>query len=459
MSSHHDRREFLAGISLVAGGLAAGVDLPDHAMAVSPKDRDKRFPRLCPGLGGPIGSASDRGKLTPGYRSPHEPPVPVECPDIPKLPFQVKNGVKEFQLTAQHVEREILPDKWIDFWGYNGSMPGPTIEANQGDRVRIVLHNKLPESTTVHWHGLELPNAMDGADYVTQEPIRPGQMFIYEFDLHQNGTFFYHSHGPMQEAIGMIGLFLIHPKNAHEPAVDRDFALMVQEFSVLAKSTVPDTMSDSFNFFTLNGRAAPFVTPLVVKLGERVRIRFVNLSTMDHHPMHLHGHTFWVTGTEGGRVPESAWIPGNTVLVGVGQARDVEFIANNAGDWKLHCHIPHHMMNHMVPPVGPDGDAIAATPGPGQDGSVKVDNRWNVPGYPKDMMDMKSMFDADQVKRISSRLTHGMRKEWFRGPMGMTSVLRVLPPELYDKVISGKGEVAAGASVPGAESSKSGHKH
>src|SRR5206468_3501847 len=132
-----------------------------------------------------------------------------------------------------------------------------------------------------------------------------------------------------------------------------DFGLIVQEFAVLPQSTIPNSVSETFNFFTINGRSGPYLTPLVVRLGSRVRIRFMNLSAMDHHPMHLHGHTFWVTGTEAGRIPDSAWIPANNVLVGVGQSRDVEFIANNPGDWMLHCHILHHMMNHMVSMVGP----------------------------------------------------------------------------------------------------------
>jgi FtsP/CotA-like multicopper oxidase with cupredoxin domain len=157
----------------------------------------------------------------------------------------------------------------------------------------------------------------------------------------------------MQEIMGMMGLFIIHPKAAYDPTVDHDFGLIVQEFAILPQSTVPNSVSEEFNFFTINGRSGPYTTPLVVRLGSRVRIRFMNLSAMDHHPMHLHGHTFWVTGTERGRIPDSAWIPTNNVVVGVGQSRDVEFIANNPGDWMIHCHTLHHMMNHMVSMVGP----------------------------------------------------------------------------------------------------------
>ena len=157
----------------------------------------------------------------------------------------------------------------------------------------------------------------------------------------------------MQEIMGMSGLFVIHPKETYEPAVDHDFGLIFQEFAILPQANLPNSVSMAFNWFTINGRSGPYATPMVVRHGSRVRIRLMNLSAMDHHPIHFHGHTWWNTGTEGGRIPESAWIPGNTQLVGVAQTRDMEFIANNVGDWIFHCHIPHHMMNHMTSMSGP----------------------------------------------------------------------------------------------------------
>ena len=150
----------------------------------------------------------------------------------------------------------------------------------------------------------------------------------------------------------------------------RTIALITQEFQILPNTTIPDSQGMDFNFLTFNGRCAPLTTPLVVKLGQRVRLRLVNFSTADHHPIHLHGHTWWVTGTEGGRIPESGWIPGNNVLVGVAQARDVEFIANNPGDWIMHCHMFHHTMNHMVSMAGPMSRVAPDDP------------RGRVPGYP-----------------------------------------------------------------------------
>ena len=284
--------------------------------------------------------------------------VPVQTPDLPKLEYTLDNGVKVFNLRAEVIHCELMPKSHMGparkmwAWGYNGSVPGPMFEVVEGDRVRVIFENKLPEPTTIHWHGLEIPIEMDGTPYISQPMVEPGGVFIYEFTVNQNGTFFYHSHGAMQEMLGMIGLFVIHPKTPHTPRVDKDYGIVLQEWALLPNNDVPNTLSMEFNWLTMNGKSAPATTPLIVKKGERVRLRLVNLG-MDHHPIHLHGMQFYVTGTEGGRVPESAWYPGNTVIVGVAQARDVEFVAPYEGDWMLHCHMPHHMMNQMVSVVGP----------------------------------------------------------------------------------------------------------
>jgi FtsP/CotA-like multicopper oxidase with cupredoxin domain len=450
-----------------------------------------------------VSSPDDRGKLTAGRRKSGEPVVPVEAPDIPKLPWKLVDGAKEFHLHAQHMKREFLPGQWFDVWGYNGSMPGPTIEVVEGDRVRVIVHNELPEPTSMHWHGLEVPIAMDGVPGVTQDAIPPGGSFTYEFTLRQNGTFFYHTHGAMQEALGLVGLFIVHPKSAHSPPVDKDFALVLQEWAILPGATVTNTMSMEFNLFTINGRSAPYITPLIVRLGDRVRIRLMNFSVIDHHPMHLHGLTFWVTGTEGGRIPETAWYPSNNVLVGVAQVREIEFIANNPGDWIMHCHMFHHMMNFMASMVGPMGGhtrtGMAAggsmatgmgmlTRGPalsedlrpmlgrgtgeltgderavGNGGPMPAKNGQDphaghgaagkaVPGFPQDMSAMVS-FSDEEVRKLNKPETRGMRRDWFTGVEGLMTVVRVLPPDLYEKVTSGKGEVATGASVPGATPGK-----
>jgi FtsP/CotA-like multicopper oxidase with cupredoxin domain len=504
------RRGFLRGAA-AAGLTAAGAAGALRGAEEPPKDTHGRhadagdYPRDHPGAGGPVGSATDRGKLVSALTcKPGDPPVPVVTPDLPKLEWEMKDGAKEFHLHAMHTRREFLPGAWIDVWGYNGLCPGPTIEATEGDRIRIVMHNMLPESTILHLHGLELPNRIDGVHGVCQEAVPPMGKSVYEFDLHQNGTFFYHSHGPMQEGLGMAGLFIIHPKEAYQPAVDHDFALMIQEWAIMPQSTIPNVTSMEFNWFTLNGRSAPYITPLLVRLGSRVRIRLVNMSPIDHHPMHLHGHTFWVTGTEAGRIPETAWYPSNNVLVAVAQAREIEFIANNPGDWVLHCHMFHHMMNHMAVMVGPmalqmggmpagnnaqsgmgmtqGGPALAKENGPSigrgmgentgneravMTGMMKMDDHSDqkghdmkdmpgmdmsgksVPGYPADMMDMPMPYTKDDLDKLNKPETRGMRRNWYHGVEALHTIVRVLPPDLYDKVVSGKEEIPPGASVPG----------
>lgn len=430
------RRQILTEGTLLASGLCAGA-----AAGQEPAAPVAEYPRTHAGPGGPVGSPTDRGKLVPGLRSPLLPPVPVQAPDLPKLAWTRVAGAKEFHLHAQPVKRELLPGFWSNHWCYNGTLPGPVIEVDEGDRIRIVLHNELPEPNSLHLHGLELPNHVDGVPFVVAEPVMPGKSRAYEMTLHQEGTYFYHAHFPMQEAIGMVGPLIIHPRKAFQPAVDLDFVLVMQEFAIRPGSNTPDSTSMDFNFLTFNGRCGPYGTPLVVQLGQRVRIRLINFSTFDHHPIHLHGHTFWITGTEAGRVPEPAWIPSNDVLVAVAQARDIEFVANNPGDWVMHCHMFHHMMNHMVSGVGP-GSRTEAKPG-------QEDPRYKIPAYPQGS-GMMAMMSPDQIKKITSNpLTRGMRSDWFMGVHGLFTVVRVLPPELYEKVISGKGEVAPGASVPG----------
>ncbi len=296
--------------------------------------------------------------------------TPVVTTDIGDLPYEMEGDVKVFRLTAHVFKQQIAPQKTIDVWGYNGSAPGPTIQVTQGDKVRVIFRNELPESTSMHWHGFEDRIGDDGMPGISQAPVKPGETFIYNFDIKQEGTYFYHSHMAMQEMAGMLGAFIMHPKVPYRPHCDKDFVLHLQAYWVLPNSTTPNTMNMEFNWLLLNGKAGPMATPLIVRQGDRVRLRFVNLS-MDHHPMHLHGHTFYVTGTEGGRIPEAAWWPGNTVLVGVAQSRTVEFVADNPGDWMVHCHLPHHMMNSMANQAGPMTRTAGSSggKGPRSDGS------------------------------------------------------------------------------------------
>jgi FtsP/CotA-like multicopper oxidase with cupredoxin domain len=289
-----------------------------------------------------------------------EPPegeyTPVTVPDGAKLPWKLVDGVKVFHLVAEPCTREFAPGLVVQTWGYNGLTHGPLIEAVEGDRCRFYVTNRLPEPTTIHWHGVLLPNGMDGVGGLTQPVIQPGETFRYEFTFKQTGTMLYHPHFDemTQIALGMMGMIVVHPRAARDapdrarPRADRDFALMLGEWRIDpgAARPNPSEMSD-FNVLTINARSFPATSPLVVRLGQRVRIRFGNLGPMDHHPIHLHGYHFNVIGTDAGPIPESARVPQTTVLVPVGATRDIEFVADAPGDWALHCHMTHHLMNQM----------------------------------------------------------------------------------------------------------------
>ncbi len=274
----------------------------------------------------------------------------VVTPNNSKLPWKMIDGVKVFHLIAEEVEHEFAPGLKATCWGYNGSVHGPTIEAVEGDRVRIFVTNKLPAPTTVHWHGIILPSGMDGVGGLNQKAIEPGETYVYEFPLVQHGTHMYHSHHDemTQIGLGLTGLFIIHPKNSTGPKVDRDFALLMHEWRIDPGTSRPNPLEMvEFNVLSFNGKCFPATDPLVVKKGDRVRIRFANLGPMDHHPIHLHGYNFMLTETDGGVIPESARWPLVTILVPVGETRTIEFVANNPGDWAMHCHMTHHVMNQM----------------------------------------------------------------------------------------------------------------
>ncbi len=263
-------------------------------------------------------------------------------------PWRMKDGVKEFHLVAEPVVREIAPGTTARLWGYNGTSPGPTIEAVEGERIRIFVTNRLPEVTTIHWHGILLPSGMDGVSGLTQPPIAVGKTWMYEFTLQRSGTFMYHPHADemVQMAMGMMGLFIVHPRDRRQHRVDRDYGFLLNAYDIEPGAATPrvNTMLD-FNLWTWNSRAFPGIAPLVARSGERVRIRVGNL-TMTNHPIHMHGPPFEVTGTDGGWVPKAARWPEVTTDIAVGQMRAFEFDAI-AGDWAIHCHKSHHTMNAM----------------------------------------------------------------------------------------------------------------
>jgi FtsP/CotA-like multicopper oxidase with cupredoxin domain len=265
------------------------------------------------------------------------------------LPFRIRNGWKEFHLVAEPVVREVAPGMKAHLWGYNGQSPGPTIECVEGDRVRIFVTNRLPEHTTVHWHGVILPNGMDGVGGLTQPHIPPGKTFVYEFVARKSGTFMYHPHADemVQMAMGMMGSLVIHPADPDFMRADRDFVFLMASYDIDPGSYVPKVMTmTDFNLWSWNSRVFPGIDPLVCGLGERIRVRIGNL-TMTNHPIHKHGAPFHVTCTDGGWTPQTARIPEVTTDVPVGAMRAIEFVADEPGDWAFHCHKSHHTMNAM----------------------------------------------------------------------------------------------------------------
>ena len=391
------------------------------------------------------GTADDRVGM-PARRTSQR--TPIVTPNAgPSLPYRMVGGVKEFHLTAEPVKREFVTGLDVNCWGYNGSTPGPTIEAFEGDRVRLLVTNKLPEGTSVHWHGFILPNGMDGVSGLNQPKIAPGETFAYEFTLKQHGTLMYHPHFDemVQIALGMHGFFIIHPREASVRRVDRDFAIFLNEWFIKPGTSTPDpTVMLDFNTFTFNSRVFPGTDPLLVRTGDRVRIRIANL-TMDSHPIHFHGHKFWVTGTDAGPIPESAWTPENTVNVPVGAARDVEFVANNPGDWAFHCHKSHHTMNQMghdlpnllgIDPSATQQRLDALTPGTMVMGTTGMGDmtemqqmmatpRNSIPmlggAGPYGAIDMGGMFT---ILKIRDDMDYGRDPGWYQQPRG-TSAWRV----------------------------------
>jgi hypothetical protein len=362
------RKAIMGGAAVLAGG---GVLLggPGEARAQTP------------GAAKPHEGSAEGAGTEPTIRSdlptgePGRDYTPVITPNGVTLEWQIVDGWKVGHLVVEEIDHEFSPGLRAKCWGYNGRTSGPTIEAVEGDRLRIYVTNRLYAPTTIHWHGILVPNGMDGVTGLNQSPIRPGETFKYEFTLRQYGTHMYHSHFDemTQQGMGLMGMFVIHPRKPVGPKIDRDFAIMLSEWRVDPGTSRPNpTEMTDFNVLTMNSKAYPGTDPLVVKQGERVRIRFGNLGAMDHHPIHLHGYTFRITETDGERSEEPAQESANTVLVAVGQTRAIEFVVDEPGDWAMHCHMTHHAMNQMghgapnmigVDPAGLDDRVHPLLPG------------------------------------------------------------------------------------------------
>ncbi|MFN8865604.1 MAG: multicopper oxidase family protein [Pseudomonadota bacterium] len=318
---------------MAAGAAAAAVSR--MAMAALPEPvlqtRPDTMPPLAPATGRP-------------YR-------PVVTHNGWTLPRRMHQAVNQFHLLAEPVVRQMAPRFNAHLWGYNGQSPGPTIEVVEGDRVRLFVTNRLGELHSIHWHGQRLPNGMDGVTGLNQPGIPPGKTFVYEFVARRPGTFMYHPHADemVQMAMGMMGFWVTHPKGHHPliDDVDRDFCFLLNAFDIEPGSATPKIMTMlEFNLWAWNSRIFPGIDPFVVRHMDRVRIRVGNL-TMTNHPIHLHGMEFQVTGTDGGPTPRSTRRHEITEDIAVGQMRQLEFVADEEGDWAIHCHKSHHTMNAM----------------------------------------------------------------------------------------------------------------
>ena len=345
----NSRRNFLKTAGIASAVATAAVSRV--AMAALPEPVIQTKPNTMP-------------PLVPNTGRPYN---PVVTPNGWTLPWRMNQGAKEFHLVAEPVVREMCEGFKAQLWGYNGQSPGPTIEVVEGDRVRIFVTNKLPEVTSVHWHGQRLPNGMDGVTGLTQKAIEPGKTYVYEFVARRPGTFMYHPHADemVQMAMGMMGFWVTHPKSKHPniDEVDRDFCFLLNSYDIEPGSYTPKIMTMvDFNLWTWNSRVFPGIDSFNVRQGDRVRIRIGNL-TMTNHPIHLHGHEFTVTGTDGGPTPKTSRWPEVTTDIAVGQMRQIEFLADEPGDWSFHCHKSHHTMNamgHNVPTmIGVDYRNIA----------------------------------------------------------------------------------------------------
>lgn len=363
-------------------------------------------------------SAATAAPLMPDTGRPYNPVVTLNGWTAP---WRMNNGVKEFHLVAEPVEREIAPGMVARLWGYNGQSPGPTIEVVEGDRVRIFVTNKLPENTSIHWHGQRLPNGMDGVVGLNQKSIPVGKTYVYEFVARRPGTFMYHPHADemVQMAMGMMGFWVTHPKDKH-PAiaeVDRDFCFLLNAYDIDPGSVVPkiNTMTD-FNLWTFNSRAFPGIDSMNVRHNDRVRIRVGNL-TMTNHPIHIHGHEFEVTGTDGGPTPPGSRWPEVTVDIAVGQMRQMEFIADEEGDWAFHCHKSHHTMN----PMGHDVPTMIGVDHRGLVGRLQqLSPDYMVMGE-RGMGDMKEMEMLIPEQTLPMMAGHGPH-----GPIGMGGMFTTL---------------------------------
>ena len=276
--------------------------------------------------------------------------------------------LRELTLTASEFDHELMPGVDVRVWGYNGTMPGPEIRVTEGDTLRVTLRNELPVPTTIHWHGLNVPNAMDGVAGLNQAPVEPGGEFVYEFVATPAGTRWYHSHTDpaFQVAMGLYGALIVEPRRP-AAAYDREHPLVLAEWDAeltpaVAAGLEPRGPRDATlrggelgaDLFLINGKMHGAIEPIRIAEGERVLIRLVHTGSIPH-PIHIHGHSFKIVATDGNPVPEVAQLTKDTVLIAPAERYDLSLLGDNPGVWMVHCHIEHHMAGGMMTTLWYDG--------------------------------------------------------------------------------------------------------
>ncbi len=326
MTTKLSRRKFLAvaGVTGIGAGLAACVSAPTPTLAPAPTSA------AMPGMdmsGTPTADDMDAmheagvKKFLDGAEANSKTFWPA------RLPYKMDGGTKVFELTCQEVQWETEPGRTVAALSYNGVVPGPQIRVTEGDKVRVNVKNQLKESTVIHWHGVHTPNNMDGVPFITQPPIKPGASFTYEFVAKPFGSHMYHSHMNAAEQVtrGLLGSFIVEPKDkTQEPAYDSDYTIVLNDANI---------------GLTLNAKSFPATAPIFAKVGEKVRVRFMNEGFMIH-PMHLHGMYMQVFAEDGAVYTNPYYC--DTVNVAPGQRFDVLIDCQNPGAWAFHCHILNH---------------------------------------------------------------------------------------------------------------------
>jgi len=345
----------VTGLMLLAGLIVPGLyvnlslSAADVGGAIMPRGMTMHFDT-------PAAAMREMAAILPRHIAHHAPrDARGDQPIEPRL----DRGVKVFDLEAGVVRWHILDDVSVDAYAFNRQLPGPRLRLVQGDRVRINFRNALPESTTVHWHGLVVPNEMDGPANITQSPVPPGGTYVYEYTVEQAGTFFYHTHdhADRQQAFGLYGALIIEPRDRREPAANLDYTIQLQEWLKREWLTYPAMLMEGAlpNYFTINGKAYPSTDVVRMRVGETIKLRFIGTNNNFVHPMHVHGGPFEVVALDGATLAPGARYLADTINVGPGQRYDVIWTARRPGKWLVHCHIPHHTTNNNVETRGAGG--------------------------------------------------------------------------------------------------------